>query len=132
MLLFVTLGLLLGSLPGRDETGTPDAPEPAENGRADPVVDEPLFPIDLNRADPGLLEELPGIGPERARAIVERRNTQGPYRSVDQLEAVRGIGPATIERIRELVIVPDSGATGSTEGEDDIGDGTARDAPPRE
>ena len=45
------------------------------------------------------LEALPGIGPVIARLIIEGR----PYRSVDELDRVKGIGPKRIEKIRPLV-----------------------------
>ena len=59
--------------------------------------------IDLNSADVDLLKTLPGIGDVRARAIVSYRTTHGPYPTVDDLLAVNGIGPATLESIREMV-----------------------------
>lgn len=57
-------------------------------------------PVDVNRADAGELERLIGIGPALAAAIVEHRSRHGPFRTVDDLEAVPGIGPATVERLR--------------------------------
>jgi competence protein ComEA len=65
----------------------------------------PAGPIDLNRATVDELDELPGIGPATAQAIVDHRTTNGPFASVDDLEAVRGIGPAKLDAIRALVAV---------------------------
>ena len=62
-------------------------------------------PIDLNTATPAELEELPGIGPATATAIVEHREGHGPFASVDDLSEVSGIGPAKLEAIRDLVRV---------------------------
>ena len=62
-------------------------------------------PIDLNAATPAELEELPGIGPATATAIVEHRDEHGPFASVDDLTDVRGIGPAKLDAIRDLVRV---------------------------
>lgn len=57
--------------------------------------------VDLNTADAATLaRELQGIGESRARAIVEHRRRHGPFRSVDELSLVRGIGPKTVERNR--------------------------------
>ena len=61
-------------------------------------------PVDLNRADTTALESLPGVGPALARRIVEARRA-APFRSVDDLLRVRGIGPATLARLRPLVRV---------------------------
>lgn len=68
--------------------------------------------IDLNRADARLLEALPGIGPSRARAIVEERR-RGTFDSVDALTRVRGIGARTVERLRPWLKVSPPPASGS-------------------
>ncbi len=60
-------------------------------------------PLDLNRAPVERLETLPGIGPNIAKAIVKGR----PYQSVDDLAKVRGIGPTTLEKLRDKVKVSD-------------------------
>ncbi len=60
--------------------------------------------IDLNRAESIELESLPGIGPALARRILESRIREGPFKTPDDLLRVRGIGPATLARIRDLVV----------------------------
>ncbi|MET0324299.1 MAG: helix-hairpin-helix domain-containing protein [Ilumatobacteraceae bacterium] len=72
---------------------------------AAPGPTTPSGPIDLNHATAAELDELPGIGPATAQAIVDHRTTNGPFASVDDLEAVRGIGPAKLDAIRALVTV---------------------------
>ena len=62
--------------------------------------------IRLNTATEAELAALPGIGPVRARAIVEDRKARGRFRNLDELTRVRGIGVATVERIRGRVRVP--------------------------
>lgn len=62
-------------------------------------------PLDLNTATAAQLEELPGVGPATAGAILAHRERNGPFRSVEELLEVRGIGPAKLEAIRELVRV---------------------------
>lgn len=56
--------------------------------------------IDLNFADQKELAQVPGVGPKVAEAIVDHRRLHGPYKSVDELRKVRGIGPITFEKIR--------------------------------
>ncbi len=63
--------------------------------------------IDVNRAEAWLLEALPGIGEVRAQAIVDHREQQGPFRSIDELTHVTGIGDAVLDRIRSLITVSD-------------------------
>jgi competence protein ComEA len=60
-------------------------------------------PVDLNTATPEALDALPGVGPATAAAIVRDRDEHGPFRSVDDLARVRGIGPAKLEQLRDLV-----------------------------
>ena len=60
-------------------------------------------PLDINRADAAALDELPGIGPATAAAIVSHRDDNGPFTSVTSLQEVPGIGPAKLEALRDLV-----------------------------
>jgi competence protein ComEA len=68
---------------------------------------QPLEPAltDLNRADRAQLEQIPGIGPGLARRIDDHRREKGPFRSVDELRQVRGIGPATLDKVRAYLHV---------------------------
>ena len=86
-------------------TGTPDS-DPASGGepgtgpgQAGPVV------IDVNRASVSELESLPGIGPSLGQAIVDWREANGPFASIDGLVAVPGIGPAKLAAMADLVRV---------------------------
>jgi competence ComEA-like helix-hairpin-helix protein len=63
--------------------------------------------IELDRAPIGELCLLPGIGPSRAAAIVLRRVRHGPFADVEALAAVPGIGPETVDSLREFVSVGD-------------------------
>jgi competence protein ComEA len=58
----------------------------------------------LSLATQAELETLPRIGPATAQRIIAWRDTHGPFRTVDDLLAVSGIGPATLEGFRALVI----------------------------
>lgn len=59
--------------------------------------------IPLNSADVYDLDRLPGIGPVKAQAIVDYREEYGPFRSVEQLLEVSGIGQATLEGLLDYV-----------------------------
>lgn len=71
---------------------------------AAPVVTGVAGPVDINRADVGQLDALPGVGPATAAAIVAERERNGPFLTVDDLERVPGIGPAKLAGLRDLVV----------------------------
>ncbi|MEX2626240.1 MAG: ComEA family DNA-binding protein, partial [Ilumatobacteraceae bacterium] len=64
----------------------------------------PPAPIDVNSAPAIELERLPGVGPTIAAEIVDDRERNGPFPDVDALIRVRGIGPAKLDAVRELVL----------------------------
>ncbi|MDY3555161.1 helix-hairpin-helix domain-containing protein [Gemmata sp. JC717] len=57
-------------------------------------------PVDLNAAGEAELVQVPGVGPKMAQAIVLHRQTHGPFRSVEELRNVRGVGAQTLEKVR--------------------------------
>jgi competence protein ComEA len=61
--------------------------------------------VDINTASATQLEELPGVGPITAQAIISHREQSGPFASVDDLLDVRGIGEAKLEALRDLATV---------------------------
>jgi len=63
--------------------------------------------VNINRADAWLLQALPEIGKTRAQTIVDYREKNGPFKSIDDLTRVAGIGEDTIEKIRHLITVTD-------------------------
>lgn len=79
--------------------GAPPARAPSTSARPRSTP-----PVNLNQADTLALQALPGVGPALARRIVAARE-EAPFRSVEDLLRVRGIGPATLARLRPLVAV---------------------------
>lgn len=61
--------------------------------------------INLNTATQAELELLPGIGPAMAKRIMEYRASHGNFKTIDQLDNVKGIGPRTLTKLRPLVSV---------------------------
>jgi competence protein ComEA len=58
-------------------------------------------PVDINSADAAALEQVKGIGPAKASAIVQFREANGPFTSVDELVKVPGIGEKSVQQMRE-------------------------------
>ena len=61
--------------------------------------------ININTATASELEALPGIGPALAARIVEYRDQNGPFRSIDELEAVSGISERMVNEMQDLITV---------------------------
>lgn len=62
--------------------------------------------ININTADAATLDRvMDGVGPAKAAAIIDHRRVHGPFRTVDQLVDVKGIGPATLELNRTRIMV---------------------------
>ncbi len=77
---------------------SPPMPLPIHAARASP--DDPVY---LNEATAEDLRRLPNIGEKRALAILELRTTLGKFRHIDDLLRVKGIGRATLKKLRPLV-----------------------------
>ena len=59
--------------------------------------------VNINSALASELDELPGVGPATAKAIVDTRSSKGPFGSAEDLLDVPGIGPAKLSQIRPLI-----------------------------
>ena len=75
---------------------------PAEESHPDSLL--PGEVIDVNTADAYELQRLPGIGEKRAQDIIAYREEHGPFRTVDELTEVSGIGPVILEGLREYAV----------------------------
>ncbi len=63
-------------------------------------------PVNINTADEAALAAaLNGVGPAKAKAIVAFREANGPFQSMEELAAVKGIGERTIDRNRDSIAV---------------------------
>ncbi|MHB1167288.1 MAG: helix-hairpin-helix domain-containing protein [Carboxydocellales bacterium] len=62
-------------------------------------------PIDINSANLGQLDTLPGIGPTLAQQIIEFRDTNGPFKSIQDLQKVPGIGAKKFEQLANSVVI---------------------------
>jgi competence protein ComEA len=56
--------------------------------------------VNVNTADEQGMQNLPGIGPAKAKAIIQYREEHGPFKSLDELTNVSGIGDKSLEKIK--------------------------------
>lgn len=90
-LVWLVFAVLLGLSPGLVLAEGDDAP---------PVAAQ----VNINTADAATLaQHLNGVGLSRAEEIIRYREAHGPFASVEELSAVKGIGPATLERNRARI-----------------------------
>jgi len=61
--------------------------------------------VDLNAATPAELDALKGVGPSKAKAIIDYRDKNGPFKSVDELAKVKGFGAKTVDKLRPELTV---------------------------
>lgn len=79
----------------------------------------PVFaatPVNVNTADAATIASaLDGVGLSKAKAIVAFREEHGPFKNVDDLTQVKGIGPATLQRNHDAILLSGEGAKPSAE-----------------
>jgi len=65
----------------------------------------PLKPVNINTANSEELQQVPGIGPATAQKILQMRKSYGPFKSVDDLLAIRGLGQKRLNKMRKYLTV---------------------------
>ena len=100
-----TIGSLLQSAGGVTADGKPDNLE-LNIPQAAGITETPQK-ININNAEEWLLEALPGIGPAKAKAIIDYRQKNGFFRSIDELTKVQGLSATILEKIKPFVTVAD-------------------------
>jgi len=97
-------------VPREDATqAQPERPMSVQAPVATPIVSEApaksIAKVNLNRASVDELQTLPGVGPVLAQRMVAWRKAHGRYRTVEELQEVKGIGKKRMEQLRPLVTV---------------------------
>jgi competence protein ComEA len=80
-------------------------PKEGEEGTDTPLIQTEDKLLNINKAVEQDFDGLPGIGPAKAKAIVDYRTENGPFKAVEDLKEVSGIGEATFERLKENITV---------------------------
>jgi competence protein ComEA len=86
----------------REGEADPPVPPPGRSSSADLSTPDK---IDLNTASAAELDALPGIGPAIAQRIVDYREANGRFAAIEDIVNVKGIGPATFEQLKDLIVV---------------------------
>ena len=86
---------------------TPAAPEPPETEPSEPAAASPEQPalVNINTAGSEELQTLPSIGEKRAAAIIAYREEHGPFRIVEDITEVKGIGEGILSQIIDYITV---------------------------
>ncbi len=87
---------------GADTSTGPDLPNSNTNDSDSSGSENPDL-ININTASLEELDSLPGIGPTTAQRIIDYRNTNGPFTTIDEIMDVSGIGPSTYDEIKDLI-----------------------------
>lgn len=90
--------------------GCKDEMAAGDEGMAEPRLAVFTFrPMDLNRIDVDTLRVLRGVGPKMAAAIINYRRSHGPFRRIEHLQLVKGVGPAKFRLLCSNLDVNDPG-----------------------
>lgn len=92
----------LGSNPSANASGRQNRSVPSQVEKVEHGI---TALININTATADELSELPGIGPKTAKRIVAYRERNGPFRNKEDIQNVKGIGPATYERFESLITI---------------------------
>ncbi|MGF6948360.1 competence protein ComEA [Neobacillus sp. B4I6] len=90
-------------IPAKGEEGLPSAP--IGGSQITTSGNQKESKININKADETELQNLPGIGPAKAAAIIEYRNTNGPFKAIEDLKNISGIGDKTFEKFKDLLAI---------------------------
>jgi competence protein ComEA len=67
--------------------------------------------VNINTATQSELESVKGLGPEKAKAIISYRESNGNFKNLDELDKVKGFGKASVEKLKaELSVAPEKAA----------------------
>jgi competence protein ComEA len=89
------------------QVNVPSLGTPSANGEVTRANPSATF-VDINSAALEQLDTLPEIGPKTAQAIIDYRNANGPFETIDEIIEVDGVGQVTFDKIKHLITVGSS------------------------
>ena len=92
-------------IPGKGEDESTIPQPTGSSGTVSVGTEQKQGKININKADGQELQNLPGIGPAKAAAIIEYRNASGPFKTIEDLKNISGIGDKTFEKLKDLIVV---------------------------
>lgn len=94
------------------EKAVPETTAAAKSGSVNPAAKSgtsskaaPSGPVNINTASAEELDTLPGIGPAMAQRIIEFRETEGAFTSIEDIKKVKGIGEAKFEKMKDKICI---------------------------
>jgi competence protein ComEA len=90
------------TIPNKTEA---NSPKPNKSGASDTSKPTPAGLVNINTASQADLMTLPGIGTEKADAIIQYRQEHGPFKSIDSIQDVTGIGPGIFDKLKKQIII---------------------------
>jgi len=95
-----------GDLPGDEPVGNSAGSKPSSSGKSSqPAKVTAGQKININTAGSAQLQRLPGVGPSKAQAIIDYRDANGGFSTIDEIKRVKGIGDATFNGFRDNITV---------------------------
>ena len=80
---------------GKTDSGKTDKSKSADSGEK----------VNINTADEKALDTLPGVGPAMAKRIIEYRETEGAFQSIEDIKKIRGIGEAKFAKMKDRICI---------------------------
>jgi competence protein ComEA len=96
-------GVEAGPVSGSEHTSSSRGSRHRSSGRSGSHKLQPGQTLDINTASEAELTQLPGVGPSLARRIVEYRQANGPFATIDDLQNVSGVGPSKFAKMQPYV-----------------------------
>lgn len=94
-----------GATSGNQASESPTTDQPKQSAQSPASSPQQSGKVNINTAGSAELDSLKGIGPVLAERIIEYRNANGPFKSIEEIINVKGIGPKTFEKFKDEITI---------------------------